>query len=244
MVSRYLIIFFLFSVILYSKNGLHINASIGYPFSFANQLELKFDNKIHKVHAEYEPKAFSDFPYWTLRSEYWKDNQAFGIELVHHKLYWKNKTADVENFSISDGYNLLYLNYAKKIERHRFRVGIGAVYGNPDFKLKGRDRYLKRHLKGMHWGGYTTQLAYERWLYEGDSFFINFETKLTYSFAKLPISDRLNEYAKVPDTAIHFNIGFGTKPLKSKSSLKDKAVYISPLLLPNILYVLRAHTLE
>ena len=241
---RYLSVVFLFTITIFASDGLHINAAIGYPFSFDNQLELKYNDKVHKFNAEYEPKAFSDFPYWTLRTEYWRKDQALGIELVHHKLYWKNKSADVENFSVSDGYNLLYLNYAKKIQDHRFRIGVGAVFGNPDFKLKGRDRYLKRHLKGMHWGGYTAQVAYERCLYESDRFYINFETKLTYSFAKLPISDKLNEYAKVPDTAIHFNIGFGTKPLKSKSSLKDKALYISPILLPNLLYALQAHTVE
>ena len=143
--------------------------------------------------------------------------------MVHHKVYLKNTTDYIQSFSVSDGYNLLYLNYAYRLnKKHILRSGVGLIFGNPDVRLKGRDRYLHRHLKGMHFGGFTTQLSYERWVYENDDLFVNSEIKLTHSHAKLPISSNDSEYAIVPDTAIHFNLGFGTKPKLLNGDLKKK----------------------
>jgi hypothetical protein len=227
-----------------ATDGWHLTAMVGAPVSMPNDLVLHYDQQTTVHRAKYTPKAWSDYPYWSLRSDYWINDHAFGIEILHHKLYLVNTTDDIQSFSVSDGYNLVYVNYAKRFNQHIFRTGVGLVFGNPDVTLKGRKRYLHRHLKGMHLGGVTMQVAYERWLYETPQFFINMETKLTHSYAKLPISDRSDEYALVPDTAIHFNIGFGTKPFKNTDSLQKKATFFSPLIVPNVLYLLRKDTVR
>lgn len=235
----------LFYTVLFAENGWHFSSVSGVPISFDNKLVLYADNTTYTIDASYKSKAYSDFPYWTLRTEYWLKNHAIGLEVVHHKVYLSNPTDFLESFSVSDGFNLIYLNYANKINKNNIiRTGFGLNFGNPDVKIDGRDRYLKRHLEGLHFGGFTSQLSYEKRFYETQKMFLFFETKLTQTFATLPISNNSDEYALVPDTAIHVSIGFGTKPTLLKGNWKEKASFFSPFLLPNTLYILREGTIQ
>jgi hypothetical protein len=231
--------------LVFGENGWHLTSMIGTPVSFDNDLILHSDGQTRVYQAKYEAKPFSDFPYWSLRSDYWLGENAFGLELVHHKVYLKNTNDYLNSFSVSDGYNLIYLNYGRRLKKSIIvRAGFGVIFGNPDVRIKGRERYLHRHLKGMHFGGYTTQISVERWVYENQNMFVNVETKLTHSTAKLPVSTDRSEYAIVPDTAIHFNVGFGTKPKLLTGNLKQKLGFFAPLIVPNVLYALRSNTVE
>ena len=125
---KILILVSLISSCVFAQNGWHMTSMIGTPMSIDNELILHSDGKTQVHQAKYEAKPFSDFPYWSLRSEYWNNQHAFGVELVHHKVYLKNTTDYIQSFSVSDGYNLLYLNYAYRLnKKHILRSGVGLI---------------------------------------------------------------------------------------------------------------------
>ena len=121
---------------IYGNDGWHITSMIGSPFSMNNDLVLHYDNTTYVHQAKYEPNAFSDFPYWVVRSEFWNGDSALGLEIVH-KVYLKNTTDKIKSFSVSDGYNLFMpMNYAKRLNDHILRGGFGLIFNNQMLRLK------------------------------------------------------------------------------------------------------------
>ena len=84
-----------------------------------------------KVTGNYESRPLEVPYYYAWRLGAWDGNRAWEIELVHNKLYLKNKPPEVQEFSISHGYNLLTVNRAWKENGFIFRGGLGVVITHP-----------------------------------------------------------------------------------------------------------------
>ena len=77
--------------------------------------------------AHYRSDPFEIPIYWNWRISYWDDNHAFEIEATHHKIFLKNTTPEIQEFSISHGFNTITFNYAWKDYGFVFRAGFGLV---------------------------------------------------------------------------------------------------------------------
>ena len=120
------------------------------------------------------------------------------------------------------------------------RAGLGFVFAHVDYTQNGRERWWNEGgFGGSYFSGITSQIALEKWIWESESHFYSFETKFTASFARVPISDDQREFADVPNYAIHFVFGLGSKPVKTNNKeWTDTAKYYGyPLLHYGIQYL-------
>jgi hypothetical protein len=204
------------------------SSSLNNPF----RIHLQNQDDVNRV-ARYDNQPFSDSQYWGGRMEKWDGNNATGFEIIHHKIYLANTDDIVENFSISDGFNLVYYNRAKYLGNNNiFRYGVGVVVGHPDVTIGGREKWIRKGGRGLTLAGLSGQLSVEKWAYTWKRYRLVMESKLTVSYARVPISDDPKEFSENPDIAFHFTIGFGSRPLPKNATVKDYAFYLAPLAYP------------
>ena len=190
-----------------------LSGGTGTAFSKKTPLDIYHPNgDIHISEAKYETKAWSTLaPYTDIRYTRWDDEGKTGweAEILHHKLFLTNKTADIQEFAISHGYNMFTINRVWKKDDYILRAGGGFVLTHPEPTIYNQkfdtdsDGFF-----GFYLNGWTVQLAIEKrypiqrgWL-KGTSLFT--EAKVTTSRTTIPIE---NGTAVVPNTAIHGIIG-------------------------------------
>ena len=211
------------------QDGTYFSTFLGQPISAHNKLTLKLNNQTTHQTAHYQSNPLEDSPYYVIRIEKWADQKGWGIEWIHHKLYLQNRPSTISHFSLSDGFNLLLISRSLKPNNWIFRIGGGAVLAHPDVQITGRSRFHTPGFSGNYLAGPALQTSAERWLYESSTHFISFEIKLTAASFNIPISTQSSEYASGIDTAVHFAIGFGSKPIQQRS-IKLFGQFISPSL--------------
>lgn len=212
------------------SDGLRLSTSIGASQSLPNSLTIhREDQPDYHIQAFYTNKPFDDSQYWSGRLEYWKNKSSFEIELIHHKIYLQNYPQGLVDFSISDGYNLLYLNKAWALPKNQlaFRTGLGVVIAHPDITFTDRARYIVKGINGLRLAGVSGQVAFEQRYNLSQYHYLKYELKFTASYAKTAISGNLNEYVIAPDFAFHATFGIGSHPIQ-KASIKTVALYTVP----------------
>ncbi len=183
-----------------AKDGWEFSIGTGGALNLQESINIKMDNgeEIKSDSVQFETKPFSSPPYYNLRVGLWDQNRALEVELIHHKLYAKKSDLDnrVQNFEITDGYNLLYVNYAISLVPYwNTRVGIGPVIAHPDVTVDG----VRTH-GGYQLSGISAQLAMEREFVLAPNLLFSLEGKMTYSYAEVDL-----DYGEVtvPNTALH-----------------------------------------
>ncbi|RAP30326.1 hypothetical protein DID76_03395 [Candidatus Marinamargulisbacteria bacterium SCGC AG-414-C22] len=213
-----------------AADGWQFTTYVGASYSADAPLKIRLaDQSNIDMTADYDNRSFEDSHYWIGRFEKWHHNKALGFEVVHHKVYLKNTTSIVEDFSISDGFNLVYVNWAKKSKNAILRYGLGVVIGHPDVTIKDRDQFVTKGSEGLYLSGPSVQISYERELWQKKLTVVTLETKGSLSYAKVPVSNNDDEYAETVDVAFHIALGVGRK-LPKQASLTEKALFLSPYL--------------
>jgi hypothetical protein len=158
--------------------------------------------------ARYKEHAFEGFPYYALRVSRWSKNRAWELDFVHHKIYLDNPPPDVQNFSISDGFNLLIVNRAWKTKKFIWRIGAGVIITHPEsiVREKAFDESKGMLSQGFYISGPTIQGAIEKRIFLWKGLYVAFEGKLTASYARVSI---VEGQADVPNVAFHILVGLG-----------------------------------
>ena len=232
------LLFFIFSIYtngLSAREGWVFSTFLGFSESANTTIKFKLNDQPKlSMTGKYEGKSWTDSHYWFGRFERWSGKKGLGIELIHHKIYLKNTTDIIENFSISDGYNLLHVNIAREKDYGIWRLGVGAVIAHPDATFQGREQYKIKGSKGLHWAGPSAAISFERVLYEKKQTIVSLEGKINISYAKVPISDHSSEYAEVPNIGFHIALGF-CRHLPKQSTVKQKVLYLTPYLYSKVI---------
>lgn len=225
--------FFVVALILFistlttAEDGLYLHSNWGYNYAFDSVLSIHSSDGdiVHK--ASWDGKSFTDSPYYTIRLDQWQNETSVGLEWVHYKMYLDNPPAGIDKLSISDGYNILFLNYGKKLRDNVVsKVGAGIIVAHPDVSLSGRERFWnKGGISGAYFAGFAMQLSIERWLYQTRYHLFTTEAKLSAGYARIPISKNKSEFGDVPHIALHVTLGIGSKPLSKQSKPLDYAYY-------------------
>ena len=221
------------------EKGMVFTNFLGYSESFNSSFLMNLEGRdnIRMSNAKWRGNSMKDSLYYAMKLDFWKNHKAWGLEWVHHKTYLKNRPQDIQHFSLSDGYNLLYLNRTFKVNRfkNRFfknshlRFGFGLVFGHPDVRIEGRERFfMKGGIEGSYLCGVTSQIAFDKWVWELPTHFLTLETKFSASWARPPVSENRREYAVYPNYAIHFILGVGNKPKKPNSFKEGLIQYLAP----------------
>ncbi|RAP32150.1 hypothetical protein DID76_01145 [Candidatus Marinamargulisbacteria bacterium SCGC AG-414-C22] len=181
-------------------------------FNRVNQADMSFTTA-------WEGKSLRDAWYYGLKFEKWTNNSFKGIEWLHHKIYMVDPPSEIEHFSISDGFNILYFNKGKLTPKDIIkRYGVGFVFAHVDTKFVGEERfYLKGGIGGSYFSGVSCHYSLEKRLYETTKNFITMEGKVTLSYARPPISTDDNEFAELFNVGFHILLGFGSKPPENVS---------------------------
>ncbi|MDD3179260.1 MAG: hypothetical protein PHQ04_02795 [Opitutaceae bacterium] len=181
----------------------------GAPYHFVTPLRIyQSGQPVIKVNARYNAKPFEVPRYYSVRIGAWSGNRAWEMELIHDKIYLKNRPPQVEEFSVSHGYNLLTVNRAWLLRKFVCRLGAGAVVAHPESTVRGKKIPEDRGLfnDGYYLSGPTVQTSLGRRIPLHPRLFLAAEVRLTASFARMPVE---NGRATVPTTAAHVLFGLG-----------------------------------
>src|SRR5690606_8648939 len=82
---------------------------------------------------KWETRPFTDALYFSIRIR-WGGHE---IEWLHDKVYMGFNTPEIQNFSLSDGYNTLFYNLPQVWGPIEGRLGVGVVIVHPEGTIDG-----------------------------------------------------------------------------------------------------------
>ncbi len=148
--------------------------------------------------------------YYSYRLSTLKNNKGWSIEMNHLKIYLDNTTDEIQNLSVSHGYNQLLFNHHMVKPKFTWILGLGAVIGHPESTVRNLTFDEKGGLfnDGYYISGFVLQGAIHYPLINTKHFILPLEGKLTAAYGKIPIVDG---YAHIPVIAFHILLGPGLK---------------------------------
>jgi len=162
-----------------------------------------------RILARYETKPFYEAPYYAvlIGTSKWE------IQLIHHKIYLKNPTPEIQHFAVSHGYNILSLNKLYRGENFEKRIGGGVILSHPETEIRnkkfpekgGLGKFFKP-LDGFFLSGPSLSVGIGKRFYPVRFLVFDIQGIFNISLAWIPISDGK---AFVPNIALHFIIGTG-----------------------------------
>ena len=161
---------------------------------------------IHIDRAKYSTEPFTSPQYWDWRFTKWFDRSGISFECIHHKLYLENRPPEVERFAISHGYNMCIFSYSRNFRWFNAAIGGGSVLMHPESTIRGKEMIETDGLKDYRLRGWVMNAAISHQVRIYKRFYLNTETKITFSQANVPIVDG---HAKVNSIALQFIFGPG-----------------------------------
>jgi hypothetical protein len=180
--------------------SLEIAAGAAHNFSSTLSVEQSGESEL-EFDAEYETRAFEGPIYYAARVGWWRGSRAWELELIHHKIFVSNSTAEIEHFGVSHGYNFLMANYARNVHGFLIRGGGGVIIAHPETVI--REKFSE---PGYELTGPAGQVAAGRRFFFGNGFFFSVEAKLAFARAAVTIAEG---EAKAPNVSLHGLFGFG-----------------------------------
>jgi hypothetical protein len=178
-----------------------------YNLSTPLRIHQSGEGDVH-LSARYDSKSFEAPIYYAVRFGRWKGDRAWEVELIHHKLFLRNRPETVRNFSISHGYNLILFNRAFDFRGWLLHLGAGLVLAHPESTVRRKKLSQERGIfsHGYYLSGPAAQLAVGKRFYWNEAIFAAVEGKLTAAYNHLPVADGSADLSNV---ALHGLFGLG-----------------------------------
>jgi len=131
-----------------------------------------------------------EFPlYYAAKFAFWKHNRSWELEIIHLKLYMKNRPSEIQYFAISHGFNLIFINRGYQRNTWRYGIGSGLILAHPENTIRNRKLPENKGLlrRGYYLSGVTIQLAGGRFIRKGKRMGLSLEGKLTAAYAHIPV---------------------------------------------------------
>jgi len=191
---------------LYS-NGFYIEYLQGCPYNFKNKLEInQKDKEKISFSAEYDSEPLIQPYYYSVKIGKGK----LELELLHHKLYLKNKPEEIERFHISHGYNVVTINRQKNYKKIIIFCGAGTVISHPENRVRNKKLNEKKGIMntGYYINGISAQVGIKKKKGIKKGLYLNTEFKYLASHSRVPVH---NGEAEVIHFSLHFLLGIGYK---------------------------------
>jgi hypothetical protein len=153
-------------------------------------------------HAHWETRPLDESPYYAARIGLWSGRAGWELQLIHHKIYLTNETAEIPHFEVSHGWNLVTMQRAIRGRFFEWRFGVGAVVAYPEGSVRGRDADTDAY----HLAGTSALIGIGKRFEISRRFFAGVEAQATYSFARIPIE---TGHARTRNLALHALAGVG-----------------------------------
>ena len=168
----------------------------GLPYNIPSPLMVKQNGQADlRFNARYRSEPFKSPGYYLLRAGRWEGGKAWEVEFIHHKLFLDNHPPEIQEFSISHGYNILTVNRSLKKTLfgnidYLLRLGAGVVIAHPETTVRNLQIDQGKGLLGA--GYYITgpvlNISAGKRFYFADRLFINTELKFNPSVSWVPIA--------------------------------------------------------
>jgi hypothetical protein len=153
---------------------------------------------------DYETRGFEGPLHYDLRVSRWNRDRGWDLQLLHHKLYLRNRPQGVEALSVSHGFNIVAVGRGYAIDAWRFHLGLGPIIAHPEARIGGASYGGDYELAGaaaIGSVGATFELT-PRWSLVG-------EIAATYGYAKVHPRAEPDLRFSVRNPAIHAQFGIG-----------------------------------
>jgi hypothetical protein len=193
-----------------AEEGWTFQASVGVVENLETSLTIRQDGfeEIEVDDADFETRPFEGPLYYSLRAGRWRARTGWELELIHQKLFLRNRPPGVQRFDVSHGYNLVTVNRGWDVGRLLIRTGAGAVIAHPENEVRGLilDEGETNLPGGYHLAGPAVQIGVEKRLDLGESWFLGLEGKVSAAWGQVPVA---GGDAEVPNVAFHVLLGAG-----------------------------------
>jgi hypothetical protein len=116
-----------------------VEGFVGGAANAPSSLTLRQDGEADiNLTARYDTRSLTQPLYWSIRVSLLDERRAFELEFTHHKLHLSNPPAEVEEFQITHGFNLLTMAYVVRTLPVEVRAGGGVVFAHPEGTVRGR----------------------------------------------------------------------------------------------------------
>ncbi len=152
---------------------------------------------------------FKDTWYYAGRIGFWKHNKGWLVDFTHHKVYATRRPAVVQEFSITNGFNMITLSRGWRRGNWVYSLGAGPVITYPRIRI--HDQKVDRN-RGFLFDGYflsgATAMATlsHRFYLVPEIVFVSLDARGSASYVRIPVADG---HASVPNLALHLHAGFG-----------------------------------
>jgi hypothetical protein len=166
-----------------------------------------------RFHARWKTRGLEAPPYYVVGIARRDGGREWSLELVHHKLYLQNPPPEVQDFSVSHGYNLLLVGYGLELQAGLWaRLGAGAVIGHPESTVRGRPLdQTTGFLDGYHLSGAALSAGLEERISVFPWLQVILGVRATAAYAEVPVADG---FARVPNVAVHATAGLAFDVLR------------------------------
>jgi len=181
-----------------------LEAFIGDAYNFRTRLEVEQDGFSRSLDADYDTRGFETPLYYILRGARWRDDRAWELAVIHHKLYLQNPPPGVESLSISHGFNIASLNRAWRSGPWVYRVGAGPVITHAEAAINGARYHGPYRLSGaalLAGGGWRLAL--------GRSAYLAAELMATAAYADAELQGTPQARIRARNLALHGLAGLG-----------------------------------
>lgn len=166
--------------------------------------------------AEYESAPLKAPIYYSVRIGFNQITRGWEAELNHLKIYLKNESNEIQRFSVSHGYNQLFVNRIMANRNVASKIGFGCVIAHPENTIRNLE--LNQRKGFLHSGYYLSGLAIQysvfKELYITSRINVLVETSATFAYAIVPVS---NGTAQTPVFGLHLKAGPGYYFIKKKN---------------------------
>lgn len=193
----------------------------GLPYNVPLPLTITQQNEptIH-FNAKYSSQPMTPPVYWVWRFSKWKNGKGWELEAIHHKLYLDNIPDEIQEFTITHGYNIVTVNRSFEkllFQKHSYilRLGAGIVLAHPENEVRNQKLYPHDGLfeLGYYISGPVLNLTVGKRFYFCNRAFLNTELKFNPSYSRVPI---VSGHADVWNMAFAFVFGLGFDFIKGE----------------------------
>jgi hypothetical protein len=186
-----------------------VEGFVGNSFSAHSPLSIyQAGQPTLKFTAHYETEPTTPWIYYAFRVSKWKGRWGGTAGFIHQKVYLQNPPPEVQQFRVTNGYNLLSVGAGYLTHGWSFIGALGPVIGNPVNTV--RNLSLPDNGGGFGTGYYLSgvnlQLGVNRRFYVLDWAFLTADVTVTAAWASVDVVDG---HATTPNYALHLLFGVG-----------------------------------
>lgn len=220
--------FFVFVMSCFASSGqkiqkVNFDLNFGSAYNTPTYLKIYQENTTDiELTADFATEGFKNPVYWDYKLELETEKYIYGLRSTHHKLVLRNPTPEIDNFSITHGYNLFSAYFGWKKKHFDVLVGGGIAFSHPEGVIHGKYIALEEGIR-LYGGRYRLtgpnfEAAIRRKTYLYKRLYLNTGVRFTAGYAKPKIIDG---YVETYPVSFHAIVGLGFDLYKRAEELEE-----------------------